>query len=198
MGAIRYLTRIATQCRGWTRALQCVTSYYVAVATVTGAGGTRVCSTTGCPHLFAGNDGNDDGDQSIVVSLSPDEQQKAVQNYALEKLHNRLQRRRRQKRDDDDDVRDDDDDDLEPGDVFDMDWPPYGLTTYAEDDDGGDDDDDDDDDDEDVSYLPPPAKTKPGACHFLHCVTTLITHTQAAFFSATKTPDKLIDISNMQ
>ena len=68
LGAIKYLTRIATQCRGWTRALQCVTSYYVAVATMSGAGGTHVCSTTGCPHLFTGNDGNDDGDSEEVVT----------------------------------------------------------------------------------------------------------------------------------
>ena len=66
LGAVRYLRAIATQCRntrqyyttGDQQQFQCVTSYYVNVAS-TAAGAdddfTAVCGTDSCPQLFTGN-----------------------------------------------------------------------------------------------------------------------------------------------
>ena len=48
----KYLTNIATQCRG--DHLQCVTSYYVKIAS-TANDYTAVCGTGRCPQLFTGN-----------------------------------------------------------------------------------------------------------------------------------------------
>ena len=57
LGAVKYLTKIATQCRAEdTSFKQCVTSYYVNVTSTTDDDYTAVCGTDSCPQLFTGND----------------------------------------------------------------------------------------------------------------------------------------------
>ena len=51
---VRYLTKIATQCRGDSR--QCVSSYYVMIASAADDDYTAVCGTDSCPQLFTGNE----------------------------------------------------------------------------------------------------------------------------------------------
>ena len=60
----KYLTKIATQCRG--DHLQCVTSYYVKVKITPENSFTTVCGTTSCPQLFTGNDPGLDSDTVIT------------------------------------------------------------------------------------------------------------------------------------
>ena len=67
LGEVKYLSRIATQCRGDELAgTQCVTSYYVSTAVVADDGYTAVCGTDSCPQLFTGNE--DTGDVDDVVT----------------------------------------------------------------------------------------------------------------------------------
>ena len=57
LAAVRYLSKIATQCRGEFPLLnQCVTSYYVNVKSAYEDDYTAVCGTSSCPQLFTGND----------------------------------------------------------------------------------------------------------------------------------------------
>ena len=53
---VKYLSKIATQCRGDSTYMQCVTSYYVNVKSAAGDDYTAVCGTDSCPQLFTGND----------------------------------------------------------------------------------------------------------------------------------------------
>ena len=55
--AVKYLSKIATQCRAQDGvSKQCVTSYYVKVKTTSDDDYTDVCGTDSCPQLFTGND----------------------------------------------------------------------------------------------------------------------------------------------
>ena len=57
LGAVKYLSKIATQCRSASRyPTQCVTSYYVNVKSDADDDYTAVCGTDSCPQLFTGND----------------------------------------------------------------------------------------------------------------------------------------------
>ena len=57
MATVKYLNKIATQCRATDAfGAQCVTSYYVKVASTTDDDYTDVCGTDSCPQLFTGND----------------------------------------------------------------------------------------------------------------------------------------------
>ena len=67
MGEVKYLSRIATQCRGDDLIpRQCVTSYYVSTAVVASDGYTDVCGTDSCPQLFTGNE--DTGNIDDIVT----------------------------------------------------------------------------------------------------------------------------------
>ena len=67
LGEVKYLSKIATQCRGDELAgTQCVTSYYVSTAVVASDGYTDVCGTVSCPRLFIGNE--DTGNVDAVVT----------------------------------------------------------------------------------------------------------------------------------
>ena len=55
---IKYLTKIATQCRDHATEVICVTSYYVKVKSAADESFTTVCGTESCPQLFTGNDAN--------------------------------------------------------------------------------------------------------------------------------------------
>ena len=56
LAGVKYLSKIATQCRGDSTYMQCVTSYYVNVKSTTDDDYTAVCGTESCPQLFTGND----------------------------------------------------------------------------------------------------------------------------------------------
>ena len=51
---MKYVTKIATQCRG--DVPQCVSSYYVKVASAADDVFTAVCGAESCPQLFTGNE----------------------------------------------------------------------------------------------------------------------------------------------
>ena len=53
---MKYLQKVATQCRKHHSIRQCVTSYYVKVANAPDDDYTAVCGTDSCPQLFNGND----------------------------------------------------------------------------------------------------------------------------------------------
>ena len=61
---MKYLKKIATQCRG--DLPDCVSSYYVKIASDADDDYTAVCGTNSCPQLFTGND--DTGDLETVVT----------------------------------------------------------------------------------------------------------------------------------
>ena len=63
---MKYLTKIATQCRG--DHFQCVSSYYVktAVADADDVIYTAVCGTNSCPQLFTGNENTSDLDAVVT------------------------------------------------------------------------------------------------------------------------------------
>ena len=56
MVAVKYLNKVATQCRATFTPKQCVTSYYVKVKITSDDDYTAVCGTDSCPQLFTGND----------------------------------------------------------------------------------------------------------------------------------------------
>ena len=56
MVAVKYLNKVATQCRATYTPKQCVTSYYVKVKITSADDYTDVCGTGSCPQLFPGND----------------------------------------------------------------------------------------------------------------------------------------------
>ena len=57
LAVVRYLSKIATQCRAEDGApSQCVTSYYVNVTSAADDDYTAVCGIDSCPQLFTGND----------------------------------------------------------------------------------------------------------------------------------------------
>ena len=57
LGALKYVQRVATQCRSGHATRQCVTSYYVNVSSAAADDNyTAVCGTDSCPQLFTGND----------------------------------------------------------------------------------------------------------------------------------------------
>ena len=68
MGEAKYLSRIATQCRGDEIAgTQCVTSYYVKVSSTSADDGfTDVCGFESCPQLFIGNEDQVDADNVVT------------------------------------------------------------------------------------------------------------------------------------
>ena len=67
LAAVRYLSKIATQCRNDPGESQCVTSYYVRVARAADDDYTAVCGTDSCPQLFTGNDPTRD-EQTVVTN----------------------------------------------------------------------------------------------------------------------------------
>ena len=56
MVTVKYLNKVATQCRATYTPKQCVTSYYVKVKITPEDEYTDVCGTGSCPQLFTGND----------------------------------------------------------------------------------------------------------------------------------------------
>ena len=57
LAAVKYLTKISTQCRAEdNEPKQCVTSYYVKVKSNVDDDYTAVCGADSCPKLFTGND----------------------------------------------------------------------------------------------------------------------------------------------
>ena len=69
LDAVKYLSKIATQCRAeFPRFMQCVTSYYVNVKSASADDDYKaVCGTDSCPQLFTGNDPTRDL-QTVVVN----------------------------------------------------------------------------------------------------------------------------------
>ena len=66
---VKYVTKIATQCRGYNpdhANVHCVTSYTVNVKISEEATYTAVCGTDSCPQLFTGN--SDTGNRDTVVT----------------------------------------------------------------------------------------------------------------------------------
>ena len=63
---VRYLQKVATQCLGYKAYPNCVTSYYVKVASDAGDAYTDVCDTGSCPQLFTGNDPTRDRDDVVT------------------------------------------------------------------------------------------------------------------------------------
>ena len=61
---VKYLTKVATQCRG--DHPQCVSSYYVMVASAADDVFTAVCGTESCPQLFTGNEDTSDLDAVVT------------------------------------------------------------------------------------------------------------------------------------
>ena len=64
LAEVKYLTKIATQCRG--RYVYCVSTYYVKVKDAADGDYTAVCGTDSCPQLFTGNE--DAVDVNAVVT----------------------------------------------------------------------------------------------------------------------------------
>ena len=63
---VKYLSKIATQCRGDSTYMQCVTSYYVNVKSAADDDYTAVCGTDSCPQLFTGNEDTSDLDAVVT------------------------------------------------------------------------------------------------------------------------------------
>ena len=63
---VRYLQKVATQCLGYKSYPNCVTSYYVKVASDAGDAYTDVCGIGSCPKLFTGNDPTRDLDAVVT------------------------------------------------------------------------------------------------------------------------------------
>ena len=61
---MKYLTKVATQCRGDSR--QCVSSYYVKTANTANDDYTDVCGINSCPQLFTGNEDTIDLDAMVT------------------------------------------------------------------------------------------------------------------------------------
>ena len=66
LGALRYLQKVATQCRGGHDTAQCVSSYYVNVKSTSDDDYAAVCGTDSCPQLFTGNDPTRDLDRVVT------------------------------------------------------------------------------------------------------------------------------------
>ena len=66
LAEVKYLTKIATQCRA--NFVRCVTSYYVKTASATSddTSFTAVCGADSCPQLFTGNE--DTSNPNAVVT----------------------------------------------------------------------------------------------------------------------------------